>query len=745
MNHLIICGEFPPAPSGGIGTYAVNMSRLLAEAGETVHVISRQWEGAESARTEDIDGRLIVHRVPFEDWAALRAHRPHRALRGRVERALFGSEYPPQCFAWSAAAVAERLVAEEGIDVVEAQEYEAPLYFFQLRRALGQGPPRQPPCLVHLHSPTELIARSNEWDRGRPDVLTATRLEAFSIAAADAVLCPSGYLARQAEHRYNLGTGSVSTIPYPLGHAPALPRDEPTWARGAVCFVGRLEPRKGVFEWVQAAVEAARDRPEVLFEFLGGDTWIGGRSVRAMLQRSIPRTMRRQFLFRGEQPRAALPRFLERARIGVVPSRWDNFPNACMELMASGLPVVATREGGMAEMIADGQSGWLARQAGAAGLAEALRRALATPPAALAEMGCRAERDIRKQCNNDRIVEAHLELRRTLAATGAARSRRWPARHPACASPRATARWQSPAAPATRGVAVIVLCRQGDRGTEQTLRDLNGQTRQPAAIAVAATDASAALARRAAPKDLHQNCPPEAPTWRESLGSLVAMADRPLGVALVDAGVRLEPGFLAAAEAVLRVGAGVGLVACWAAIDQHPARIWARPSPSLPDQLLVNDVGPCPVLRTEALAEVLPSIDRGASYSDWALCNRVLAAGWQGVTMPSVLARASARRLAQPGPVDARLLDRAVEACRRAGSDFAATPLGAERGRARGARRAIAELGRQLVAAGTLARTPRSTASKLLRRLRSKVLRRLRDRSAASPSPSPAAVAPPPA
>ena len=47
MRHLIICREFPPALGGGIGTYAANMSRLLAEHGETVHVISQRCERAE--------------------------------------------------------------------------------------------------------------------------------------------------------------------------------------------------------------------------------------------------------------------------------------------------------------------------------------------------------------------------------------------------------------------------------------------------------------------------------------------------------------------------------------------------------------------------------------------------------------------------------------------------------------------------------------------------------------------------
>ncbi len=273
--------------------------------------------------------------------------------------------------------LAERLVEEEGIDVVEAQEYEAPLYFFQLRRALGWGPKRQPPCIVQLHSPTDFIGWSNNWSMPRADAQLASRLEHYSIAAADALICPSRRLARDAERHFGLDDGSVATIPYPVGVLHTLDRDERAWNSGPVCFVGRLEPRKGVYEWVDAAVAVAPEFHGVQFEFIGADTWDGGRSVRAMLMRRIPKNLRQRFHFRGRQRPETLSWRLERAGLAVVPSRWDNFPYACIEAMASGLPVIASREGGMAEMIVDGQSGWLADEPGADGLARALRNALA--------------------------------------------------------------------------------------------------------------------------------------------------------------------------------------------------------------------------------------------------------------------------------------------------------------------------------------------------------------------------------
>ena len=421
MKHLIICREFPPAPGGGIGTYAANMSRLLAEHGETVHVISQRCEEAERASEEMCGGRLIVHRVAFDDWTALMGPKPHPALPQGIESRLFRSNFHPQSFAWSAAILAERLVLEEGVDIIEAQEYEAPLYYFQLRRALGLGPSRQPPVVVHLHSPTVMIAQNNSWRADSPSVVAASRLEEYSIRAADGLLCPSRYLARGVQAHYGLSPDSIDVIPYPSIGLAKLDRDRRVWSGGTICYVGRLEPRKGVLEWIDAAVSVAESNPEVTFDFVGENVLgHGRRSGRAVVNGMIPKHLRSRFRFQGAHPRSAIPRFLARARIAVVPSRWENFPHTCIEAMSSGLPVIATSTGGMAEMVEDEQTGWIASSVSA--IADALTRALSCSSQRLEEMGEAASVSIRERCDPQKVVEKQLAVRARIVDSGAVRS-----------------------------------------------------------------------------------------------------------------------------------------------------------------------------------------------------------------------------------------------------------------------------------------------------------------------------------
>jgi glycogen(starch) synthase len=738
MRHLIICREYPPAPSGGIGTYAFHISRLLAEAGETVHVVGQMWDRAELRLEERCRGRLIIHRVPFDDWASWLPRQPHPLLGAREEISLFKSSYSPQCFSWQAALLAEKLVEAEGIELIEAQDYEAPLYYFQLRRALGQGPKRRPPCMVHLHSPTEFIARHNDWDVSLPSVVTAKRLEDYSIAAADELLCPSKYLARQAEIHYGLTEGIIQVIPYPIGASRTLARDNSTWERGAICYLGRLERRKGVIEWMEAAAAVGRDYPRARFEFIGADTVDSyGASIRESMERRIPKDMRAMFCFRGARKHSSLPNFLARARIAVVPSRWENFPNTCIEAMGSGLPVIASREGGMAEMIKDGQTGWLANTPDSEGLAETLKRALETPAASIAEMGSHAASDIRRLCDNQRTVEKHLELRSKLVCKGAKRSLHLPVNLPWIKRPLSdeSAR-RSAQNDFAEGLAVVITCFNDGQALGECLESLQHQIGKPVCVVVVddgSTDEQTLKAlnqvRQAGWQVIRQSHAGLASAKNAGIQAVLDIGLNPIGFFFLCTKDRLQADFITVCESVLRRCPEVGLVSCWVRHAEADDRVRISPCPSFPYQWLANGAVPFSVVRTEALREAncfRPVMDQGCD--DWGLFNAVMAAGWMAITVPGVLARYHFNQdtmphimsVKDPTTVGRELLERFPNLIAR---DAREVVLLAELAAARSLRKRVRPLWKQLANVRVMMRYPSGPSLRILGTLRSKIHR----------------------
>ena len=66
---------------------------------------------------------------------------------------------------------------------------------------------------------------------------------------ADVVLCPSQFLADRARKRYGIPAAKLRVVPYPMGACAPIERPRRVWTRDRSAHVGRLEPRKGLFEW----------------------------------------------------------------------------------------------------------------------------------------------------------------------------------------------------------------------------------------------------------------------------------------------------------------------------------------------------------------------------------------------------------------------------------------------------------------------------------------------------------------
>lgn len=74
----------------------------------------------------------------------------------------------------------------------------------------------------------------------------------------------------------------------------------------------------------------------------------------------------------------------------VLASAWEGLPNVVLEAFAQGRPVVATAVGGVAELVQDGVTGYLARPRDAAALTAAMARLMDTPAEERAAMGRQA-------------------------------------------------------------------------------------------------------------------------------------------------------------------------------------------------------------------------------------------------------------------------------------------------------------------------------------------------------------------
>jgi glycosyltransferase involved in cell wall biosynthesis len=109
---------------------------------------------------------------------------------------------------------------------------------------------------------------------------------------------------------------------------------------------------------------------------------------------------------------------LASSHIFALSSRSEALPVSVLEAMAAGLPVVASRVGGIPELVVDGESGLLVPAGDPHALAEALQR-LIDDPSLRARLGAAGRARVEKRFRLESFLEAHLDLyRRELAIRG---------------------------------------------------------------------------------------------------------------------------------------------------------------------------------------------------------------------------------------------------------------------------------------------------------------------------------------
>jgi glycosyltransferase involved in cell wall biosynthesis len=288
---------------------------------------------------------------------------------------------------------------------------------------------RESPDVVHVHlsSPVEAIPALLAARLGGVRHLVTTEhaptwfplarhysVPAKRVAAGllDAVIAVSESDAAFLSDHFRVPEALINVIPNGVPGFASLPSPEDARARlglpreGAfiIGYLGALEPKKGVLDLLEAVGRC--DVPERVL-VLAGDG-----SLSPRLERDAA----------GLPFRLATPgriedtgAFLAALDLFVLPSHQEAMPLALLEAMSVGLPVIASRVGGIPEAVQDGVSGLLVEPSDVSRLAHALER-LARDPDRARRLGEGARRIAGEKYGVDRMVRRVQDLYRKVTA-----------------------------------------------------------------------------------------------------------------------------------------------------------------------------------------------------------------------------------------------------------------------------------------------------------------------------------------
>jgi glycogen(starch) synthase len=349
---------------GGLEVFSMRLLTALRARGHQILVVT--CRGNLDLPDSDEYRGIPIRRFPFLDVLATRNLRRVSEIRRQVVEL-------------------KRTFAP---DVVHAKMTSvAPTTLFQLETSN----PTLAPMLVTLQGAVNPAAADAETLHGsllrRADWVTAVSL---------ATLTEARDLVPEIADR--------SSVIYNSLDVPALAPTPPPHGSPRVLCLGRLSPEKGFDVAVRAFASVSRGFPDARL-VVGGDG--PERHLLEDMAAQLGLTDRVEFV--GWVPPDRVPDLLNTASVVVVPSREEAFGIVALEAASMARPVVATRVGGLPEVVVHEQTGLLVEKDDPDALSEAVTSLLAHPDTA-ARMGDTARRRAIQDFRLERSVDAYVEL-----------------------------------------------------------------------------------------------------------------------------------------------------------------------------------------------------------------------------------------------------------------------------------------------------------------------------------------------
>jgi glycosyltransferase involved in cell wall biosynthesis len=197
--------------------------------------------------------------------------------------------------------------------------------------------------------------------------------ERYLWPLADHVICNSLALKQELSRHYRVPPGRLTVIHNGVDlNYFKPPRQAPPAHPPRILTVARLVPDKDHGTLIRAFRLAAAEHP-------GAELWLVGDGHREQALRQLAAAALPPGQVRFFPGQADLRPFFAQATLFALSSIHEACPNVVLEAMAAGLPVVATRVGGLPELVVPGETGWLVPPGDPAALAAALRGLLADP------------------------------------------------------------------------------------------------------------------------------------------------------------------------------------------------------------------------------------------------------------------------------------------------------------------------------------------------------------------------------
>lgn len=340
---LMFGWEFPPHNSGGLGVACQGLVGGLASLGAKITFVlpkklDYRRKNCEFVFADEKEIQIVEINSLLSPYLNVKSYRS--IIQGLEDHRIYRQDLIAEVLNYAAKAekIASRL--DNDFDIIHCHDWLSLPAGLAAKNATGK------PLVFHIHA--------TEYDRVGLKALNRDicAIEKQGTETADAVIAVSDYTRRRAVDCYGADSAKIKVVPNAVNRREYSEPLEKEFlklknnGKKIVLFVGRLTFQKGPDYFLSAAKKAAAAEPNAIFVFSGS-----GDMERWLVEEAARLGMADKVVFAGFLRGRDLARLYKMADLYVMPSVSEPFGLTSLEALASGTPILVSRQSGVGEMV----------------------------------------------------------------------------------------------------------------------------------------------------------------------------------------------------------------------------------------------------------------------------------------------------------------------------------------------------------------------------------------------------------
>jgi len=315
--------EFPPAKTGGLGTHCYELVKNLSKKGVGVTLLIPK-------RTENVKYDIPNVEIIEVGSTALNPYNTTKPDNKTFEKG-YGWNFFEEVKAFNRKCV--EVAKNKKFDVIHCHDWMTSSAGLELRKITGKR------MVFTVHS--------TEYDRTASiyPMNFIVDIEKKGVRESDLIITVSEGMKKQLIDRYAADEKKITVIYNGIDSSKYFGLTK-KGNNATVLFLGRLTNQKGTWFFLHAAKKVLEKKKDVTFIVAGQ-----GEQMPEMIKLAIDLNIMNRFIFTGYLPEDEILRAYATADVYVMPSVSEPFGITALEAIASGTPVIVSKNAGVAEKI----------------------------------------------------------------------------------------------------------------------------------------------------------------------------------------------------------------------------------------------------------------------------------------------------------------------------------------------------------------------------------------------------------